>query len=98
MSILSFLSRRSTRAPIRQPLSITDIIHRTFVSGLAGLTLYGLFLGVAVHRETLAKGRELMVQRDAEVAVAQPQDVADEVREQALAEAAQSVLFTGSKS
>ncbi|OAX42815.1 hypothetical protein K503DRAFT_682508 [Rhizopogon vinicolor AM-OR11-026] len=36
---------------------IADILHRTFVSGLAALSAYGLFLGYAVHRETLAKGR-----------------------------------------
>ncbi|KAG2069684.1 hypothetical protein BDR04DRAFT_680396 [Suillus decipiens] len=38
-------------------MMITDVLHRTFVSGLAALSVYGLFMGYAVHRETLAKGR-----------------------------------------
>jgi hypothetical protein len=38
-------------------LPITDILHRGLVLSLAGLSVYGIFLGVAVHRETLQKGR-----------------------------------------
>ncbi|KAG1739103.1 uncharacterized protein EDB91DRAFT_391266 [Suillus paluster] len=40
---------------------IADVLHRTFVSGLAALSVYGLFMGYAVHRETLAKGRGEMM-------------------------------------
>ncbi|KAH7925306.1 hypothetical protein BV22DRAFT_446944 [Leucogyrophana mollusca] len=58
MSLLSFLGLGQARSRARAPLSVTDILHRTFVSGLAALTVYGLFLGYAVHRETLAKGRD----------------------------------------
>ncbi|KAG1725464.1 hypothetical protein EDB19DRAFT_1644032 [Suillus lakei] len=42
-------------------MMITDVLHRTFVSGLAALSVYGLFMGYAVHRETLAKGRGEMM-------------------------------------
>ncbi|KAG2055551.1 hypothetical protein BDR06DRAFT_881914, partial [Suillus hirtellus] len=42
-------------------MMITDILHRTFVSGLAALSVYGVFMGYAVHRETLAKGRGEMM-------------------------------------
>jgi hypothetical protein len=42
-------------------MMITDVLHRTFVSGLAALSVYGLFMGYAVHRETLAKGRGEMI-------------------------------------
>jgi hypothetical protein len=38
------------------PASITDILHRTFVAGLAGLSVYGLYLGGAVHKEILRRG------------------------------------------
>ncbi|KAI6111942.1 hypothetical protein EDD16DRAFT_1605019 [Pisolithus croceorrhizus] len=94
MSLLSFfgLKRPSYDRP---RLTLPDILHRTVVSGLAALTVYGLFLGYMVHRETLAKGRELLAKREAEAkersSVAT--QVTDEAREQALAEAAaQSVL------
>ena len=38
-------------------LPIADILHRGIVTSLFGLTLYGIFLGVTIHRETLQKGR-----------------------------------------
>jgi len=38
-------------------LPVTDILHRGLVLSLAGLSIYGIFLGFAVHRETLQKGR-----------------------------------------
>ena len=38
-------------------MPIADILHRGVVTSLVGLTLYGVFLGGAVHRETLRKGR-----------------------------------------
>jgi hypothetical protein len=42
-------------------MMITDVLHRTFVSGLAALSVGGLFMGYAVHRETLAKGKGEMI-------------------------------------
>jgi hypothetical protein len=38
-------------------LPVADLLHRGFVTSLAALTAYGLFLGYAVHRETLDKGK-----------------------------------------
>ena len=56
MSLLGFLglSRRNYN---RTRLTLADILHRTVVSGLAALSVYGLFLGYMVHKETLAKGQ-----------------------------------------
>ncbi|KAL4079248.1 hypothetical protein J3A83DRAFT_4367994 [Scleroderma citrinum] len=56
MSLLSFLG---LRRPFynRTRLTLADILHRTVVSGLAALSVYGLFLGYMVHKETLAKGQ-----------------------------------------
>jgi hypothetical protein len=61
-------------------------LHRGFVLSLATLSTYGIFLGVAVHRETLEKGRQLMAQREADARRAKE----DELRELSLAEAAQA--------
>jgi glucose-6-phosphate-specific signal transduction histidine kinase len=69
-------------------IPISDILHRGFVLSLASLSAYGIFLGVAVHRETLEKGRALMAKREEE---AQFQKELEQ-KEQALAEAAQSVF------
>jgi hypothetical protein len=38
-------------------LPITDVLHRGLVTSLFGLTLYGVFMGVAIHRDTLQRGR-----------------------------------------
>ncbi|KAH7911370.1 hypothetical protein BJ138DRAFT_1113247 [Hygrophoropsis aurantiaca] len=94
MSFLSFLGRGRASNVNKAALSITDILHRTFVTGLAALTAYGIFLGYAVHRETLAKGREvnIMAVREAEARAREEATAADEAREQALAEAAQSAF------
>ncbi|EIW80514.1 hypothetical protein CONPUDRAFT_56910 [Coniophora puteana RWD-64-598 SS2] len=48
---------RANRTSSVPRLTVTDILHRTFVSGLAALSVYGLFLGYMVHRDTLARGR-----------------------------------------
>ncbi|KAI6029400.1 hypothetical protein BKA83DRAFT_4218404 [Pisolithus microcarpus] len=88
MSLLSFFGLKRPNYD-RPRLTLPDILHRTVVSGLAALTAYGLFLGYMVHKETLAKGREAEAKERGPVTT----QVADEVREQALAEAAaQSVL------
>jgi hypothetical protein len=41
------------------PPPIADILHRGLVLSLAGLAGYGIFLGFAVHRETIEKGRRM---------------------------------------
>ncbi|KAH7883233.1 hypothetical protein F5I97DRAFT_1903443 [Phlebopus sp. FC_14] len=56
MSFLTFLGLRQAKSN-RTQLTLLDVLHRTLVSGLAALSVYGLFLGYAVHQETLAKGR-----------------------------------------
>jgi hypothetical protein len=38
-------------------MPIADILHRGVVTSLFGLTVFGVFMGVAIHRETLKKGR-----------------------------------------
>lgn len=38
-------------------LSVLDIIHRTVVYSLAGLTAWTVVSAVMIHRETLQKGR-----------------------------------------
>lgn len=38
-------------------LPLPDILQRGITYSLAGLTVYGLFVGVAVHRDTLRRGR-----------------------------------------
>jgi len=75
---------------------IADILHRTFVSGLAALSAYGLFLGYAVHRETLAKGREYMAVKEAEAKQREQANADEEAKEFALAEAAQAAFRKGS--
>jgi hypothetical protein len=36
---------------------LIDIIHRSFVLGLVGISGYGLFMGWKVHEDTLRRGR-----------------------------------------
>lgn len=60
MALLSFLGLKRPRYD-RPRLTLPDILHRTVVSGLALLSLYGLGLGYMVHRETLEKGRGMPV-------------------------------------
>jgi len=38
-------------------IPVSDLLHRGLVFSLASLSVYGLFLGVMVHRETMEKGR-----------------------------------------
>ncbi|KAG2137305.1 hypothetical protein BD769DRAFT_1437489 [Suillus cothurnatus] len=71
-------------------MMIADVLHRTFVSGLAALSVYGLFMGYAVHRETLAKGKEAEAKRREQTTAE------EEAKELALAEAAQAVFRKGS--
>ncbi|KAG1772154.1 hypothetical protein EDD22DRAFT_480771 [Suillus occidentalis] len=77
-------------------MMITDVLHRTFVSGLAALSVYGLFMGYAVHRETLAKGKGEMALKEAEAKQREQTTAEEEAKELALAEAAQAVFRKGS--
>jgi hypothetical protein len=77
-------------------MMIADVLHRTFVSGLAALSVYGLFMGYAVHRETLAKGKEYMALKEAEAKRREQTIAEEEAKELALAEAAQAVFRKGS--
>ncbi|KAF9243184.1 hypothetical protein BU15DRAFT_43308 [Melanogaster broomeanus] len=56
MSFLTFLGLRQSKSN-RTQLTLMDVIHRTVVSGLAGLSIYGLYLGYSVHQHTMEKGR-----------------------------------------
>ncbi|KAJ4500407.1 hypothetical protein C8R41DRAFT_811314 [Lentinula lateritia] len=47
-------------------LSVLDIIHRTVVYSLAGLTAWTVVSAVMIHRETLQKGRDLVARMEAE--------------------------------
>ncbi|KAG2122994.1 hypothetical protein BD769DRAFT_1472442 [Suillus cothurnatus] len=66
-------------------MMIPDVLHRTFVA-------YGLFMGYAVHRETLAKGREAEAKWREQTTAS----FYEEAKELALAEAAQAVFRKGS--
>ena len=41
---------------------LIDIIHRSFVLGLVGISGYGFFMGWRVHEDTLQRGRGAFVQ------------------------------------
>lgn len=56
MSLLTFLGLRQPKYN-RTPLTLADILHRTFVSGLAALSIYGIYLGYSVHEHVMAKGK-----------------------------------------
>lgn len=73
-------------------MPMTDILHRSMVTGLFGLTVAGVLMGVVIHRDTLARGREMLAQKEAETALLQPIEALNEAREQSLAEAAQAAL------
>ena len=54
----AYIIQFDVRAPstmMRMP--IADWLHRGIVTSLFGFTVYGLFLGVAVHWDTLERGR-----------------------------------------
>lgn len=74
-------------------LSVLDILHRTVVYSLVGISVYGIGMGVVVHRDTLRRGREVLEER---VALGLPTTVMnDEVveqKEKALAELAQAAV------
>ncbi|KAF9073558.1 hypothetical protein BDP27DRAFT_1318495 [Rhodocollybia butyracea] len=47
-------------------LPLLDIIHRSVVYSLAGLTAWTVVSAVMIHRETLQKGRDLIARMEAE--------------------------------
>jgi hypothetical protein len=56
MSLLTFLGLRQPRYN-RTPLTLADVLHRTLVTGLAALSIYGVYLGYSVHDHVMAKGK-----------------------------------------
>ncbi|GAA5932986.1 hypothetical protein JCM10213_009259 [Rhodosporidiobolus nylandii] len=52
-------------------LSFADIAHRVTVSGLAGLSVYGLYGMFRVHNETMKAGEEAWQKKLAEDAARQ---------------------------
>ncbi|KIJ15545.1 hypothetical protein PAXINDRAFT_114719 [Paxillus involutus ATCC 200175] len=91
MSLLTFLGLRQPRSN-RVQLTLVDVLHRTLVSGLAGLTVYGVYLGYSVHQHTMQKGREFMALRETEAKARDEAQAVEEAREQSLAAAAQGAL------
>jgi hypothetical protein len=69
-------------------LPLPDIAHRTVVLSLVSLSFYGLYIGYSAHEHTMQRGRELLARREAAV----KQDKEQELKELALAEAAQVAL------
>ena len=57
----TFRERRSpivlTPRTMPPKLSVLDILHRTVVYSLVGISVYGIGMGVVVHRDTLRRGR-----------------------------------------
>ncbi|KAF8554932.1 hypothetical protein OG21DRAFT_1004789 [Imleria badia] len=62
MSLLTFLGLRQPKYN-RAPLTLADILHRTFVTGLAGLSIYGIYLGYSVHDHVMTKGKGTRAER-----------------------------------
>lgn len=57
MSLLAFLGLRQPKHYNRTPLTLPDVLHRTFVTGLAALSIYGIYLGYSVHDHVMTKGK-----------------------------------------
>ncbi|KAG6381968.1 hypothetical protein JVT61DRAFT_596 [Boletus reticuloceps] len=41
----------------RTPITLADLLHRTLVTGLAALSIYGIYLGYSVHEHVMTKGK-----------------------------------------
>lgn len=50
-------SHRGTSDMFRTKLPLLDILHRGVVYSLAGLTVWGIVMSVAVHRDTIQRGK-----------------------------------------
>ncbi|KAG9311035.1 hypothetical protein JVU11DRAFT_8933 [Chiua virens] len=57
MSLLTFLGLRQPKSSRRIPLTLADVLHRTLVTGLTGLSIYGIYLGYSVHKHVMIKGK-----------------------------------------
>lgn len=66
-------------------LPIADLLHRGVVLTCVGLCGWGIYLGASVHQQTLDRGKEILARRKELAAI----DREHELREKALAEAAQ---------
>jgi len=69
-------------------LPLLDIAHRTVVLSLVSLSFYGLYIGYSAHEHTMQRGRELLARREVAIKL----DKEQEMKELALAEAAQASL------
>lgn len=56
MSLLTFLGLRQPKYT-RTPLTLADVLQRTLVSGLAALSVYGIYLGYSIHGHVMSKGK-----------------------------------------
>jgi len=80
---------------LRMP--ITDILHRGVLYSLVGLSVWGIVMMGAVHRDTLQRGKEALAQQERAVAAQQTKVSEEESNEIALAEAAQRAFRGSSK-
>ncbi|KAI0343449.1 hypothetical protein BDW22DRAFT_1483505 [Trametopsis cervina] len=78
-------------------LPLGDLLHRTFLYSLVGISGWGVFMMGAVHRDTLKRGRDYiaLAAREAEAGSVEDRERAE--REVALAEAASNSLASNSK-
>ncbi|KAF8181823.1 hypothetical protein BJ912DRAFT_979232 [Pholiota molesta] len=79
-------------------LSIGDILHRGVVYSLAALSVYGVVMSVLIHRDTMKRGRGIMVEREAQGLPTTPEKktIQPEEVEKTLAEQAQAIFRKGS--
>ncbi|KAI9568784.1 hypothetical protein HD554DRAFT_2171925 [Boletus coccyginus] len=58
MSLLTFLGLRQPLTKYnRAPLTLADVLHRTLVTSLTALSIYGIYLGYSVHDHVMTKGK-----------------------------------------
>ncbi|KAF8414752.1 hypothetical protein L210DRAFT_3497476 [Boletus edulis BED1] len=58
MSLFTFLGLRQPKYN-RTSITLADLLHRTLVTGLAALSIYGIYLGYSVHEHVMTKGKEV---------------------------------------
>ncbi|KJA28743.1 hypothetical protein HYPSUDRAFT_154778 [Hypholoma sublateritium FD-334 SS-4] len=79
-------------------LPLSDIVHRGVVYSLAALTVYGVVMSVLIHQDTMKRGREIIVEREAQGLPTTPvpkKQVNPEDVEKSLAEQAQAIFRKG---
>ncbi|KAL8279898.1 hypothetical protein RQP46_007748 [Phenoliferia psychrophenolica] len=64
-------------ASVAARLNIADIAHRSLVTGLVGLSLWGTYGIYALHTETLRRGLIAQAEHDAAEALKMPQGFSD---------------------